>query len=94
MPTHADTNKNEFEEELANLIATALNMGINPAEIDPLAPLYGDAGLGMDSIDILEISLALSKQYGIQLRSDDKNNSQIFSSLRNLGEYIQQHRTK
>jgi len=94
MSTHADTNKSEFEEELANLIATALNMGINPAEIDPMAPLYGDAGLGMDSIDILEISLALSKQYGIQLRSDDKNNAQIFSSLRNLGVYIQQHRTK
>lgn len=94
MTTHVDINKSEFEEELAKLITAALNLDISPAEIDPLAPLYGDAGLGIDSIDILEISLALSKQYGIQLRSDDENNTQIFASLRNLGVYIQQHRTK
>ena len=94
MNAHSDTNKSEFEQELAQLIITALNLDTNPAEINPHAPLYGDEGLGIDSIDVLEISLALSKQYGIQLRSDDKNNAETFASLRNLGNYIQQHRTK
>ena len=67
---------------------------MNPAAINPQAPLYGDEGLGIDSIDVLEISLVLSKQYGIQLRSDDQNNAETFASLRNLANYIQQHRTK
>ena len=87
-------NKSEFEQELAQLIISALNLGTDIEAIDPNAPLYGDEGLGIDSIDVLEISLALTKQYGIQLRSDDKNNAEIFASLRNLGHYIQQHRTK
>lgn len=94
MTTNPDTNQSEFEAELAQLVATALNLDINPAEIDPVAPLFGDAGLGMDSIDILEISLEISKQYGIQLRSDDENSKQIFASLRDLANHIQQHRTK
>lgn len=94
MNSPTDHNKSEFEEDLAKLVVTVLNLDISPAEIAPLAPLYGDEGLGIDSIDILEISLALSKQYGIQLRSDDENNAQTFASLRNLGNYIQQHRAK
>lgn len=94
MTTNPDTNQSEFETELAQLVATALNLDISPAEIDPVAPLFGDAGLGMDSIDILEISLEISKQYGIQLRSDDENSKQIFASLRNLANHIQHHRTK
>lgn len=87
-------NKSEFEQELAQLIISALNLDTDIEAIDPNAPLYGDEGLGIDSIDVLEISLALTKQYGIQLRSDDKNNAEIFASLRNLSHYIQQHRTK
>jgi acyl carrier protein len=63
------------------------------SDIDPEAPLYGD-GLGLDSIDVLEIALAVSKGYGIKLRSDDDNNRKIFSSLRSLSEHIQRHRTK
>ena len=81
------------ELELAQLIVTTLNLEVQAAEIDPLAPLYGD-GLGLDSIDILEAALAISKSYGVQLRSDDANNQKIFSSLRNLNDHIQQHRTK
>lgn len=88
------TQMSSFEEELASLITSALNLDIPPSEIDPVAPLYGDAGLGLDSIDALEISLTLSKHYGVQLRADDENNSQIFASLRNLSAYIQLHRTK
>ena len=79
------------ELALAELIVTTLNLETPPSEIDPEAPLYG-AGLGLDSIDILEIALAVSKTYGIRLRSDDGNNQKIFSSLRSLNQYIQQFR--
>jgi len=48
--------------------------------------------LGLDSIDILEIALAISKTYGLKLRSDDENNTKIFSSLRSLNRHIQEHR--
>ena len=84
---------NEQERELAELIVTALNLEIQANEIDPAAPLYRD-GLGLDSIDILEIALAVSKKYGFQLRSDDSDNVKIFSSLRNLSEHVQRNRTR
>jgi acyl carrier protein len=79
------------ELELAQLIVTSLNLEVSAGEINPDAPLYGE-GLGLDSIDILELSLAISKTYGVQLKSDDSDNSKIFSSLRNLNQHIQQHR--
>ena len=94
MNTHTHPNKSEFELELAQLIITALNLEVAATSIDPNAPLYGDEGLGIDSIDILELSLAVTKHYGVQLRSDDKGNTVIFASLRNLGQHIQQHRAK
>jgi len=81
------------ERELAELIVVALNLEAPAEDIDPSAPLYRE-GLGLDSIDILEIALTISKQYGMQLRSDDSDNVAIFSSLRSLNEYVQQHRTK
>jgi acyl carrier protein len=79
------------EQQLAELIVETLNLEVTPAEIDPDAPLYGD-GLGLDSIDILEMALAISKTYGVQLRSEDENNRKIFASLRRLNEHLQQHR--
>jgi acyl carrier protein len=80
------------ERELAELIVSALNLeGVAPAEIDPQAPLF-KPGLGLDSIDALELALEISKRYGFQLRSDDENNIRIFSSLRSLAGHIQQHR--
>jgi acyl carrier protein len=81
------------ERELAELIVTALNLEIQAAEIEPTAPLYRD-GLGLDSIDILEIALAVSKKYGFQLRSDDSDNVKTFSSLRNLNEHVQRNRAR
>ncbi len=81
------------EKELAQLIVTSLNLEVSADEIEPDAPLYGE-GLGLDSIDILELSLAVSKTYGLQLKSDDEDNSKIFSSLRSLNQHIQTHRTK
>jgi acyl carrier protein len=83
----------KHERELAELIVTALNLDTSAEEIDPSAPLYRE-GMGLDSIDILEIALTISKQYGMQLRSDDSDNVRIFSSLRSLNEYVQQHRTR
>lgn len=78
--------------EVAALIVQALNLDLGPAEIDPDAPLFGD-GLGLDSIDVLEIALAVSKRYGFQMRSDDADNVRIFSSLRALTAQIASHRT-
>lgn len=79
------------ELALAQLIVVTLNLEVTAAEIVPTAPLYGE-GLGLDSIDVLELALAISKTYHFQLRSDDANNLKIFSSLRSLNGHIQQHR--
>jgi acyl carrier protein len=81
------------EKELAQLIVTSLNLEVAADKIEPEAPLYGE-GLGLDSIDILELSLAISKTYGVQLKSDDADNNKIFSSLRSLNDHIQQHRAQ
>jgi acyl carrier protein len=81
------------ERELARVIVEALNLDQAVEDIDPTAALYRE-GLGLDSIDILEIALALSKEYGLQLRSDDADNAAIFRSLRELNQYVQQHRTR
>ena len=84
---------NEQEKELAQLIVTSLNLEVSAEKINPDDALYSE-GLGLDSIDILELSLAISKTYGLQLKSDDADNSKIFSSLRSLNQHIQKHRTK
>jgi acyl carrier protein len=74
--------------ELAELIVSAVNLeDVDPATIDPDAPLFG-GGLGLDSIDALELALEISKRYGIQLKSDDEDNKRIFASLRALSDHI------
>jgi acyl carrier protein len=83
----------EFTREVAGLIVEALNLDVAAADIDPARPLYGE-GLGLDSIDILEIALAVSKRYGVQLRADGEENERIFGSLQQLVDYITAHRTK
>ena len=79
--------------ELAELIVSALNLEIAAQEIDPQAPLYKE-GLGLDSIDILEIALVVSKRYGFKLREDDQDNVRIFRSLANLAQHVAERRTK
>ena len=79
--------------EVAGLIVEALNLEVEAADIDPDKPLYGE-GLGLDSIDILEIALVVSKRYGVQLRADSEENERIFGSLRQLADYLTAHRTK
>ncbi len=79
------------EAQLADLIVKTLNLETAASHIDPEAPLYGE-GLGLDSIDILEIALAVSQTYGVKLRADDENNTAIFQSLRRLNHEIQTRR--
>lgn len=81
-----------LEAELAQLIIETLGLeDVQAAAIDPEQPLFG-AGLGLDSIDALELSLAISKRYGVQLRSDDPDNTRTFQSLRALAAYIEEQR--
>jgi acyl carrier protein len=85
-----NVTKNELE--VAELMINTLRLeDVSAQDIDPDAPLFGQ-GLGLDSIDALEISLAISKTYGFQVRSDDQDNRRIFSSLRALALHIQTHR--
>lgn len=91
-PNAAVPSMADLEKEVARLIVEGLNLDITPDQIVPEAPLYGE-GLGLDSIDVLEIALVVSKRYGFQLRADNADNRQIFSSLRSLAQYIAAHRT-
>jgi len=90
---HAGSPQTALEREVAALIAEAVNLEKSAAELDPAISLFGE-GLGLDSIDVLEIALAVSKKYGFQLRSDDPANQRIFASLRSLSAHIAQHRTR
>lgn len=82
------------ERDLAELLVSSLNLeNIAAADIDPDAPLFG-AGLGLDSIDALELALAISKTYGFQLRSDSEDNKRVFASLRALSAHIEQQRSR
>ena len=82
-----------LEAEVAQLVVETVHLEISPDQIEPAAPLFGD-GLGLDSIDALEIALAISQRYGFQLKSDDEQNHKIFASLRSLAGHIQKHRTR
>jgi acyl carrier protein len=82
-----------LEAEVAKLIVQTLNMKIDPAQIQPEQPLFGE-GLGLDSIDALELSLAISQFYGYGIRSDDPEAVATFASLRSLCKSIEKNRTK
>ena len=94
MPENFETvSLDTLMSEVAALIVEALNLEVQPQDVQPDEPLYGD-GLGLDSIDMLEISLVISKRYGFQLRSDNENNQRIFRSMATLAEHVAAHRTK
>lgn len=82
-----------LEAEVAKLIVRTLTLKVEPAQIQPEEPLFGD-GLGLDSIDALELALAISECYGYQIRSDDPEAAAIFASLRSLCRSIEKNRTK
>ncbi len=92
-PAGAAQDLPALERELAELFVEALNLELAAGGIDPAAPLFGD-GLGLDSIDILEVALEVSHRYGFQLRSDDERNRDIFQSLRSLAAHVAQRRTR
>lgn len=83
----------ELQNEVAGLIVSSLNLDVSPEEIQADAPLYGD-GLGLDSIDILEVALVVSKRFGFQLRADNADNVKIFSSLSSLTQHIAANKTQ
>jgi acyl carrier protein len=80
-----------FEHEIAQLIVDILNLETQPSSISPNLPLFGE-GLGLDSIDALELSLSISQKFGLKIRSSDGNIEEIFSSLRALSQYIEKNR--
>jgi acyl carrier protein len=82
-----------FELEIATLMVSTLSLELAPLDIAPEAPLFGD-GLGLDSIDALELALEFEQRYGVEIRADDENNVRIFASLRSLASHIEQNRRK
>ncbi len=85
---------NELERELAALIVGELNLeDIRLEAVSADTPLYGE-GFGLDSIDILEIALLISKKYGFELRSDNPDNERIFATLGALAAYVAAHRVR
>lgn len=81
------------EAKLARLIIDTLNLELDFDDLAPETALYGE-GMGLDSIDILEVALAVSQRYGVTLHADDENNKMIFASIRSLSDYIQERKTK
>jgi acyl carrier protein len=81
-----------LENELKQLIIDSLDLeDINADDIDPAAPLFGD-GLGLDSIDALELGLAISKKYGIKIDGENESTRTHFASINNLAQFIQSQR--
>ena len=85
--------QSSFEQDLAKLIVQTLKLKVDPAAIEPESALFGE-GLGLDSIDALELSLTISQTYGYQFKSSDPEIRAIFSSLRALARAIEKNRTK
>ena len=80
--------------ELKLKVIDALNLdGMTPADIEDHAPLFGDAGLGLDSIDVLELIVLLEKNYGIRLASPAEG-KEVFKSMAVMAAYVADHRTK
>jgi acyl carrier protein len=82
-----------LELEVAALLVSTLHLEEDPSEIAPEQPLFVE-GLGLDSIDALEIALAVSKTYGVEIKSDETDNRRIFASLRALTGHIDKHRPR
>ena len=79
--------------EMAELLVESLNLeDISAAEIDPEAELFGD-GLGLDSIDALELALAISQKYGVQMQAEDDNVRSAFATLASLTAFTAEHST-
>lgn len=83
-----------LERELKQLIVQALKLeDVTADEIDSEAPLVGD-GLGLDSIDVLELAMAVQKTFGVKAQADDAENQKIYASVKNLAAYIVEQRAR
>lgn len=83
----------DFKTTLKQQIIEALNLqGMKPEEIDDNAPLFGE-GLGLDSIDSLELMVLIERNYGIKIE-DAREGRKILQSIHSMAEYVQQHRQK
>jgi acyl carrier protein len=81
-----------LEQEIKELIINALALeDVTPTDIEPEAALFVE-GLGLDSIDALELAMALEERYGVQIGDDPELNQRIFASVRNLADYVNEHR--
>ena len=84
----------ELTEELKTKMIEVLNLEeMTPADIADDAPLFGEEGLGLDSIDVLELIVLLDRNYGIKI-TDPKAGKEIFASVRTMADYIAANRTK
>ncbi len=82
------TGQTDIERELAGMIVEVLNLpNVTADSIDPEAPLFGE-GLGLDSIDALEIAVAIAQRYGVQLRAEDEATKRVFANLRSLARHV------
>lgn len=88
--TQTSTNT-ELENQTAQLIIDTLNLDIEVSDIEPDDYLFGE-GLALDSIDALELAMAITQQFGFQLRSDDSKNREIFRSLKTLAQHIAENK--
>jgi acyl carrier protein len=89
----SEHSKSELEQDLAEAMVRVLELEVSADEIDPDAALFGE-GLGLDSIDALELSLEVNRRYGVEIKAEDERNERIFASLRALAGHVQDHRTK
>ena len=85
-------DQSAFEQEIAHLLVEVLDLeDINAEGIDPSEPLFGE-GLGLDSIDALEIALAISQRYSVEMKAEDENTREAFANLKSLCAFIDQQR--
>ena len=82
-------NREETEQKLKEIIVSSLDLeDVSPSDIDTESPLFGE-GLGLDSIDALELGMAIKREFGIAFSKDPSDNKRIFRSVRTLAEYIE-----
>ena len=83
------SNQTPAEAALAELLVEVLNLEDNePEDINPEEPLFGD-GLGLDSIDALEIALAIAQEHGVEMKAEDESTKEAFATLRSLSAFVE-----
>lgn len=91
----AGSRRSALEAEIKQLIVESLMLeDVEPQDIDRDRSLFGDGGLGLDSIDVLELAMALTKRYGVKTRADDERNEEIFANVRSLAEFVSTERER